>query len=192
MKQHLLSFDGGKSSGIALLEFSASKPVRLVKAWQVENGVLGLTGWVGDNIYWKYLPTEDVLMCDMFVLDHVISEKFTPLQHSTFRLTMDSVEPLRVEGALVALDIMPDYKDDKGKPNKVWRRPHSMYLWGGDTLADKKKNAYQALKARGITLTGRDVGCKDANDARSAVWHGISYVCQVLKHKPSFDYWLGE
>ena len=190
MKQHLLSFDGGKSSGIALLEFSASKPVRLVKAWQVERGVVGLIEWVDNYLYWDTRGLEDVRAIytgeDAFTIHHTISEKFTPLQHKGFNLTMDSMEPVRCEGALIALDVMPDY------PTPEWRRPQSMYLWGGDTLADKKKNAYQALKDRGIALTGRDVGCKDAYDARSAVWHGVSYVCQVIKHKPSFDYWLGE
>ena len=40
--KYVLACDPGKSSGIALLAYNETEPVRLVKAWQFGNGVQGL------------------------------------------------------------------------------------------------------------------------------------------------------
>ena len=175
---YILSFDPGKSSGIALGKFSESEPYSLIRAWQIEGGASALTEWVLVN----YSLSDDFLLSDVnkFV-DEVVCEKFTPLQHSNFNLTMDAVEPLRCEGALVALGVMPDY------PGLTWRVPAAMYLYGGNTLAEKKKAGRKFLKENGMYLTGKSVGCKDAHDAQSAIWHGISYAVKVLQHRPTFD-----
>ena len=182
--QYILSIDPGKSSGIALGVIGGNKPYDLVKAWQVEGGVVGLSEWLYDNFvsrsetdhdHWNFWELEqgglDARVC---------SEKFTPLQNKGFAQTLDSTEPLRCEGALIALGVMPDY------PAHEWRRPQVMYLYGGKTLAEKKKRGKDFLKSRGMYLTGKDVGRKDANDALSATWHGISYAAQILKHAPTF------
>ena len=110
----------------------------------------------------------------------VCSEKFVPLGGKGFAQTLASTEPLRREGALIALGVMPDYPDPR------WRRPNSMYLYGGKNLAEKKKRSRQFLKDTGNYVTGKDVGCKDSNDAMSATLHGISYTAQVLKHEPTY------
>lgn len=60
---------------------------------------------------------------------------------------------------------------------------------GGDSLAEKLKNRNAWLKEHkelGYYLTGKTVGCEDANDARSALSHCISYL-RRKKHKPTID-----
>lgn len=169
MTDYILSFDPGKSSGIAFVAFDESA-VYLDDVWQVENGVIGLWDWVETNVYTVGASNTTI-----------ISEKFTPLSGGGFNQTLDSVEPLRAEGALIALGLMPDYPDPR------WRRPDRQYLYGGGSLAEKKRRAHRFLKDSGFYVTGKDVGCKDANDARSAMLHGLSYLAQVVKHKPTYD-----
>lgn len=185
---YILSFDPGKSSGIALIGYN-DESVWLVGAWQPEGGVAGLINWVNKHIeqtpHGKELgPAPDEAPPWSVFLDlegETISEKFTPLSGGGFNQTLDSVEPLRGEGALIALGLMPDYPDPR------WRRPDRQYLYGGGSLAEKKRRAHRFLKDSGFYVTGKDVGCKDANDARSAMLHGLSYLAQVVKHKPTYD-----
>ena len=113
-------------------------------------------------------------------LGEVICEKFTPRPNGKGGLTLASVEPLRIEGHLVGSGIMPDY------PDKAWRQPSSQYFMcptRGMTLPEKKKAANKWLKDNGFYFTGRDVGCKDADDARSATLHALSYLRKF--HKPT-------
>ena len=188
--KYVLSFDPGKSSGVALLSYSETEPVTLVKAWQVERGVVGLIEWVDNYLYWDTRGLEDVRAIytgeDAFTIHRTISEKFTPLQHKGFNLTMDSMEPARCEGALIALDVMPDY------PTPEWRRPVEQYKQGGKNLAEKKKLSVAWLKKHGLDVTGSQVGCKDSNDARSAILHGVNYVATVVKHRPTWEAYYGE
>lgn len=179
---YILSFDPGKSSGIALGHLSSRSPYRMIRAWQLEGGEKAITEFVRENLW----DQEYGFVCyDNIGLDSrdvvTISEKFTPLQHKGFNLTLDAVEPLVCEGALRAFGVMPRY------PNKRWRRPQDMYLYGGNTLVEKKKAGRKFLKDNGMYLTGKSVGCKDAHDAQSAIWHGISYAVKVLQHRPTFD-----
>lgn len=166
---YILSIDPGVSSGFALGVVKPGKPYELVKAWQVEGGVTGLIGWVEHE-----LP-------DLLPETIMIAEKFTPLQNKGFSHTLGSVEPLRGEGALIALGLMPDY------PDKRWRRPQDMYIFGGTNLKERKKKAQKFLKDNGMYITGKMVGCKDADDSRSAIWHGLSYTAQELKSKETFQ-----
>lgn len=181
--QYVLSIDPGKSSGIALGKYSETEPYSLMEAWQFSGGAASLKG-VFKNATTRLggIPSGFGLsgfrVADRFT---IISEKFTPLQNKGFGLTMDSVEPLRGEGVLLAFDVMPDY------PHETWRRPNEMYLYGGDDLVAKRKRAHLFLKENGMYVTGKTVGCPDANDARSAILHGLSYVARVKKHQPTFD-----
>lgn len=188
--QYILSIDPGKSSGVALIQYNDDS-VWLQGVWQPEGGVAGLVKWYSENTEdnhhrtgWALAPTEDGLL-ELSFFDNdaptIISEKFTPLSGGGFNQTLDSVEPLRGEGALIALGLMPDYPDPK------WRRPDRQYLYGGANLAEKKRRAHRFLKDSGFYVTGKDVGCKDANDARSAMLHGLSYLAQVVKHKPTYE-----
>lgn len=179
--QHILSIDPGKSSGIALGTFNDTEPYSLVNTWQFGGGLIGLRGWVVSRAFYDSYSDGEWVGKGIPGGVTTICEKFTPLQNTGFNLTLDSVEPLRGEGYLVGVGLMPDY------PDPVWRRPNEMYLYGGKTLPEKKKRAYKFLKDNGMHLTGKTVGQPDAFDARSATLHGISYVMKVLGHKPTYQ-----
>lgn len=199
MTEYLLSIDPGKSSGVALLSYDENTAPTLEESWQPENGVVGLRGWLREHTY-EYIEGPEVFLRDPhFDPDYghdfgdwgthwtedprltIISEKYVPLPGRGFHHTLDSVEPLRGEGFLVGMGLMPDYPDQR------WRRADRMYLHGGKSLAEKRKRSHRYLKESGYYVTGADVGRKDANDVRSAILHGLSYLTQVLNHRPTFD-----
>lgn len=175
----IISFDPGVSSGIAFGSYDVDRPYTLHKAWQFSGGLSGLLEWCNGITrshtgWWhhdQWLGVEPV----------TISEKFTPLQNKGFSLTMDSAEPLRCEGALVALGLMPDYSASEAR----WQRPNQMYRYGGKSLVEKKRLAHLFLKENNMYVTGKTVGCPDANDARSAILHGVAYAAK--SNKPTFD-----
>ena len=196
--KYVLACDPGKSSGIALLAYNETEPAKLVKAWQFGNGVQGLIDWLDVHRLWDYdcgygsheqiwiLPMTAHPSSSGYVRDSqltVISEKFTPLQGKGFAQTLDSTLPLVCEGVLIAYGIMPVY-DSK---EKRWQRPNPMYMYGGSTLAEKKKRAREFLKKHGLYVTGKELGAPDNNDAVSAILHGIAYVVKTLEHRKTWD-----
>lgn len=112
----------------------------------------------------------------------VITEKFTARSTQGFSYTTASLEPLRGEGALIALGLMPDYQPR----SKVWRDPKYQYLVGGKDKADKKKRLHKFLKDSGFYVTGGMLGEPNADDARSAIGHGLAYIARELKHRPTW------
>ncbi|QOC59380.1 RuvC-like resolvase [Microbacterium phage Lifes] len=216
MTEYVLSIDPGVSTGIALLSFEEDSPAELVQGWQFTGGVAALKQWreehwrdayfdsewgykFGSAFYLKrfgaplyaetifeerYNPDTDEdeeVETETKILT-VICEKFTARSTSGFSYTTASLEPLRCEGALIDRDIMPDYS----AAEKRWRDPKYQYLVGGKDKADKKKRMHSFLKDNGFYRTGRDLGAADADDARSAMAHGIVYIARELKHKPTF------
>ena len=114
----------------------------------------------------------------------VICEKFTARNTNGFSYTTVSLEPLRCEGALIAKSVMDDYANG----NARWRDPSMQYLVGGKDLADKKKRQHAFLGESGFYVTGRkDLGAPNADDARSAIAHGLTYIYRVLEHKPTYN-----
>lgn len=117
----------------------------------------------------------------------VVAEKFTARNTKGYAYTTASMEPLRGEGVLIALDLMPDYSPKE----KRWRDPGLQYLAGGKDLADKKKRQHKFLKDIGFYRTNKDFPdspSKDgADDFRSAAAHGLAYLAREVKHKPTFD-----
>ena len=99
----------------------------------------------------------------------VICEKFTARSTKGFSYTTAALEPLRGEGAVIALGMMPDYKD----------------------LSAKKTRQHAFLKDSGFYLTNKDFPdspAKDgADDFRSACSHGLAYLAREVKHKPTFE-----
>lgn len=187
MTEYLLSIDAGKSSGIALLSYDETSAPVLEKAWQFGGGVVGLLACLesprlplrlagtsfyraGGDFRWPRGRTG------------VIAEKFTARATKGFSYRTDALEPLRCEGALIALGIMPDY-DVK---DKRWLDPGLQYLVGGKDRADKKKRQARFLKDSGYYRTGKDFGTADADDFRSACAHAIGYLARVKKHEPSY------
>lgn len=181
MTEYLLSIDPGKSSGCALLAYTERDPAQLVKAWQFGGGVSGLKSWIKKHYFG---PTWGWLVEDRTYFPvQVIAEKFTARNTQGFSYTTDSLEALRGEGALIMSDIMPDYD----KTEKRWRDPNHQYIFGGQGKDRKKQMQHRWLKENGFYVTGKMFGTSDADDARSAIAHGISYIVKELHHKPTFD-----
>lgn len=183
--QYVLSIDCGVSTGIALLSYEEDSPAQLVEGWQFTGGVEELVSWVhryyrSPTWGWQFEPGGRP-----YFPVRVVAEKFTARATKGFRYTTASLEPLRGEGALIALGLMPDYT----VAEKRWRDPALQYFAGGSGKAEKKKRQHAFLKANGFYRTGKDFGTADADDFRSAASHGIVYIARELKHKPTFE-WL--
>lgn len=207
MTEYVLSMDPGLSTGISLLSFEEDSPAELVQGWQFTGGVSGLIRWLGghwrnedwdsynDQPAWPFFvdrgtglylrgseegdwPLERV---------RIVAEKFTARNTKGFSYTTASLEPLRGEGALIALGLMPDYT----VAEKRWRDPNHQYLVGGKDRADKKRRMHAFLKANGFYRTNSDFPdspTKDvADDFRSATAHGINYIARELKHEPTWE-----
>lgn len=207
----LISIDPGKSTGIAVGTYSDTEPFKLTHVFQIEGGVEGFHREVrvSEGEDWSmmcfavmHLPNHksvelyrgeleyhpDWQECE---LDHdcseviypnsatVIAEKFNARgQGNGFSYTTDSLEALRVEGAIIAKGLDP-----------IWCQPAQQYFAGGES-ASSTTNAHRWLKANGLHITGKDVGCKDANDARSATLHCISYLRRT-GHLPTLQRFFG-
>ena len=210
----LISIDPGMSSGIAVGTYSDTEPFQLTHVFQIEGGLKGFVKnvrlieeeyalWGSLHIGRKSFNLWDTLYsgcvcgsedddcdCPFDVAEEygdVICEKFTPRPNGKGGLTLASVEPLRIEGHLVGSGVMPDY------PDKAWRQPSSQYFMcptRGMTLPEKKKAANRWLKENGFYFTGKDVGCKDADDARSATLHALSYLRKF--HRPTQEKYFKE
>lgn len=171
-KQYDIWVDGGVSTGIALVSYSDTEPLKVEQVWQVGNGVRGFLDW-----YWLHsfeLPTPDMTY---------FSEKFTPRQS----LTLAASTPLLVEGAMIGLGLIPTYEEDPTR----YGHPSAQYFTGGTSLTDKKKRSNAWLKAHGFYFTGKDVGQKDADDCRSAVRHAIAHRRRE-KHLPTLNAYFKE
>lgn len=171
-KQYDIWVDGGLSTGIALVSYSDTQPLKVEQVWQVGGGVDGFLEWRRETDLHEHIR-----------LITFYSEKFTPRQ----ALTLDAAEPLLVEGAMVALGLIPSYRQDKSR----YQHPAAQYFTGGTSLADKKKRSNAWLKAHGFYFTGKDVGQKDADDARSAVRHAINHA-RKRKHLPTLNAYFKE
>lgn len=203
---YLLSIDPGKSTGVALFSYNDETPADLVRAWQFGGGLSGFLRWWRDHIY-EYIEGPEVFLYDDNVAEHprdrarigdaytgwwssmqLVAEKFTPLQNKGFSLTLDSVEPLRIEGAMVAMGLLQDY----GPAVPSWQRPNQMYWVPGKNATEKRRNQVAWVKERfpELHLTGKDVEAPDADDARSALWHGMVWLRK--HHKPSAERWFGD
>jgi hypothetical protein len=178
----ILSIDGGKSTGTAFFSYSDAQPARLVRGWQFSGGVGAFVDWAKEQLWSdKSLPFNGVDYPELTI----VAERFVPLTGKGFSQTSDSVEPLRVEGAMIALGLMPaDYSDTR------WARPAAMYWAGGDTLADKKKRLRAWLKEHDMYLTGKDLGAPDNNDFVSAAAHGVAYFRRT-NHIPTLEAYFG-
>lgn len=180
---HILVVDPGLSSGIFLGRYSDTEPLTRVAVWQFGGvndevrGVEALLQWIENAFdgqdFWR-VPGG----CGIDELA-IVAEKFTPLQGKGFSLTLDAVEPLRCEGALIAKGLMP-----AEFPHERWQRPDRMVLAGGDTPVQRKKRSDDLLRANNLWCTGRDVGQPDASDAISATKHAVAYM-KKIRHAPT-------
>lgn len=177
MTDYILSIDPGISTGIALIGYEPDSAPELVGAWQFTGGVNALVEWYA-HLVWDQSGLPNGV---------TVAEKFTARNTKGFAYTTAALEPLRGEGALIALGLMPDY-DPK---EKRWRDPGLQYLVGGKDLLDKKKRQHAFLKDIGFYRTNKDFPgspARDkADDFRSAAAHGLNYLARVVKHKPTFE-----
>lgn len=189
MTEYVLSIDTGVSTGIALLSFEEDSPAELVQGWQFTGGVAGLLQWFGqyteDSPFFTGWTLPEIGEVGFYYDEAptVVAEKFTARNTRGFSYTTASLEPLRGEGALIALGLMPDYT----LAEKRWRDPGLQYFAGGSGKAERKKRQHAFLKANGFYRTGKDFGTADADDFRSSAAHGINYIARELKHKPTFS-----
>lgn len=183
----LISIDPGQSSGLICGTYSDSDPFRVTHAFQIEGGVEGFLGsfstsyeWLGeDTLLFVYLPGLETPI-EVSNEVRILSEKFTARgsANAGFSYRTDALEPLRVEGAILALGIKP-----------IWVSPPQQYFLGGSSKPEKLKNRNAWFKEHtdlGYYITGKDVGCRDADDARSALAHCISYLRRE-KHSPTLN-----
>ena len=202
--KYLLSIDPGVSTGVALFSYDDDTPAELVRAWQFGGGLSGFLRWVEpraphphrDENHWDFTGlspwssegVEGIPRAIRFTDLSCVAEKFTPLQNKGFSLTLDSVEPLRIEGAMVAMGLLPDYDYDT---RSSWQRPNQMYWVPGKNATEKRRNQVAWVKERfpELHLTGKNVDAPDADDARSALWHGMVWLRKY--HQPSAERWFG-
>src|SRR5690606_7974447 len=168
MTNYLLSIDPGVSTGVALLSYTDETVPGVVRAWQFRGGAEGLHDWIQSNL-WEL----ELLYDGPFTS---IAEKFNPRGSGQgFSYTASSLEPLRCEGVLVA----------HGLPD-VYVQPPQQYLAGGKNKAEKKRRQHAALRDLGYYVTGKTLDSPDADDARSAISHGLAYLARN-GHKATYE-----
>jgi len=107
----------------------------------------------------------------------VVAEKFTARgSGNAFSYRTNALEPLRIEGALLALGLEPS-----------WQYPQNMYFMVPSGFKGNKKSlAHKWLKDNGLYVSPKDVGCKDADDVRSSILHALVYM-RKIGHKPTLE-----
>ena len=175
---YLLSIDPGVSTGVVLGHYHERCPYAPIGSWQVSGGVKGFLDWWNEAGF----SDEEGWLIPEFT---TICEKFVPLNNKGFSHTLKSVEPLRIEGMLVAYGVMPDYLPETFD---IWPRASSLYFMGGANKAEKLKRSRAWLKEQGLLLTGKDVGQPNADDAVSATLHAFAYLLRQ-RHLPTMKHY---
>ena len=104
-----------------------------------------------------------------------------PYGTQTFMALMSADGRLeRIEGVLEYLGVMPPYD----KTEKRWQQPQLQYFCGGKSKIEKRRKSKDWLKEHGLYLTGKYVGCKDAEDVISSQLHAFAYL-RGIKHRPT-------
>lgn len=183
----LISLDPGMSTGLVVGTYSDTEPFKLTHAFQIGGGVAGFLRNVRtyENGYrdriLRVLSGRDYLSFGEGG-STVLVEKFNARgsANAGFSYTTASLEPLRVEGAILALGIEP-----------IWVQPSQQYFNGGKNKAEKKKRQHAWLKTNGFAIMPKDVGAADADDARSACAHAISWL-RRQRHEPTLKHYFKE
>lgn len=150
----ILSIDPGETStGVVILNAPPAAPAYPVYIAHVTGGVQGFIAW---------LKAADSIT-GVRGISHIVCEKFIPDGRAS---KPGEFEPLRIEGALLA-------------------------LWSEDGITFQKNDVRNtvtdaALKRAGLWLTGEDVDWKDANDSIAAMKHGIAWL-KNNDHRPTIE-----
>lgn len=166
----IYTIDPGMSTGITLGHFDDSTPYTRDEFWQIEGGRDAFDAWMWGHVS---LPQSGVKW---------VCEKFTPrpMQRS---FKTDELEPIRIEGTLETWAYDPD---PAWGFSIIWQRPDRMVLRKGDSTAESKRLSDNLLREKGLWLTGKSVGCKDANDVNAATKHALAYM-RFINHQPSIE-----
>lgn len=198
----LISIDAGMSTGLVVGTYSDTEPFKLTHFFQIEGGVEGFIKSVshyedtdsfsgGGTCFMVSKP--GLSLREQFCLWYgeilelgyieppvVLAEKFTARggANSGFAYKTRDLEPLRIEGAMLAMGLNP-----------TWTSPAQQYFSGGDGKAKKKQAQHRWLKEKGLYVTGKMVGCDNADDVRSAIAHAIAYLVRS-KHRPTIEHYF--
>lgn len=175
----LISIDPGLSTGVICGTYSDDTPFELTHAFQMEGGVEGFCGKFPDIATWDLdlgYTCQECAQPDLYRAEEVtvLVEKFNARgsANAGFSYTSKSLEALRVEGALIAMGIPI-----------TWVQPPQQYFLPGKDKAEKKKRQHAWLKENDYYIAPKELGTKDADDARSALAHCISWLRKF--HKPT-------
>lgn len=188
--------DPGRSNGIVLGHYSETEPWTRLAMWQVEGGASGLSRWLwgqkdleyGEAVRWEFHPTDDGnVHASLYDEVEFYAEKWVPYPTPGHSATLDSTYPLVVEGVLINEGLMPDEF-----PHPRWNRSGEQYFSGGTTKAEKRRLSKEFLKSVDLYATGKDVGCKDAEDVISATLQQLATM-RKMRHMPTMrHYWPSE
>ena len=168
----LIAIDPGKSSGVALFNYTDETPATLVGVRQLSDGIREICDEVSG--------LTEMIAFSKTGMWTVVCERFVPLTEDGFSHTSDSLEPLRIEGALIDRGIMSaSYSDDR------WQRASCQLITGSGNDETRKQASNALLEKHGMWYTGADVGQPNADDAISAIKHGIYYMKNTVKHRPT-------
>ena len=189
----IISIDPGLSTGFVIGCYTDETPLVLEKVYQVPNGVEGLINYTYRDFGPDYEDNDLViqdpkdrgfagLWSQPLDGNTILVEKFTARGggNQGFSYRTKDLEALRVEGLIMSWSVP-----------LTWVSPPQQYFLGGKDKAAKKKAQHQWLKDHGYYISPKSVGCPDADDARSATAHIISYLRRI-KHKPTLDMFKGE
>ena len=198
----LISIDPGVSTGIAIGTYSDTEPYKLTHYFQITGGVEGFLERFhydeideldyltiknpvplspGEAMYGFFSSTGyDQLTDTEYVPFTILVEKFTArsVSQGEFSYRTRDLEPLRIEGAILAMGIKP-----------TWVSPPQQYFSGGEGKAKKKQAQHKWLKEHGLYVAPKDVGSADADDVRSAIAHSISYL-RRSRHMPTINHYF--
>lgn len=190
----LISIDPGLSTGLCVGTYSDTEPFKLTHFFQIEGGVEEFIRRVHydrpeEDEYFQVDPVEFETLAEfnsevVSVLPTgkitFIAEKFMArsVSQGGFSYRTRDLEPLRVEGAMLAMGLNP-----------TWVSPPQQYFSGGEGKAKKKQAQHRWLKEKGLYVTGKMVGCDNADDVRSAIAHAIAYLVRQ-KHRPTIEHYF--
>jgi len=178
---YLLSLDTGISTGVSLLSYTEDTVPALEGAWQFSGGADSLRDWLDS----APLPQSSrgasfygIAGTIRNTGTDIICEAFTARNPRGYHYTTSSLEALVGVGVLIDRRLVD-------RESKRYRDPNYQYLVGGSDLKDKKRRMHRFLKESGFYVTGKQLGAPDADDARSAIAHGLAYLARE-GHTPTF------
>lgn len=148
---YLVSVDPGLATGVTLGSYDDIHAWERIDFWLIKNGLDGFLDW-----YHGVAPDRAYSAC-------WVSERFI-LRDNDF---IANTEPLRIEGAMIALGLDPIFQQ----------------------RTDKALCKDEVLKRHKLWVTGKQCGHTDGRDVNDSCIHALARM-KKLKHLPSLErYW---